>query len=155
MEDNSYGEVIEIDAQDKGIRPMFTGKQRLAIEMFALGKKQREVIEATGVSKGTVQKWQKNSDFQNEIAAYIARRDSERHDIIMSQLGHMEDEAIEVIRELLHSDNDNVRLKAATSILDIKKKYEQIEMNDNRIQVNFGAALIPGMPTETQHRGET
>ena len=127
-------------------KPFFTEKQRKAIEMLVLGESQSETVRTIGISLGTLQKWLRNPAFQNEMRVFAAERENERHEVAVKALKSMEDEALTTLKELLASDNDNVKLKAVDLILRTKKMYEKDEKQDDGTIVEFANMPFPQMP---------
>lgn len=94
-------------------------KQREAISLFLTGKTETEVAEAIGVSRQTIWKWRRETDFNHDIVAAGESILSE-HTLAVSKLV---DEAIAVMTELLKSKDENIKFKAATTVLNYAKSW--------------------------------
>ena len=94
-------------------------KQREAISLFLTGKTETEVAEAIGVSRQTIWKWKRETDFNHDIVEAGENILSE-HTLAVSKLV---DEAIAVMSELLKSEDETIRFKAATSVLNSAKNW--------------------------------
>ena len=89
-------------------------QQEQACLLLASGESYTAVAQRLGVNRGTLYKWQDNLAFRcfyNRLCA-IYRAE------IKNALVGLHKDAIKAISELLHSDSDNIRLKAATWVLD-------------------------------------
>ena len=89
-------------------------QQLLAIPLIVAGKSDAQVAEAIGVARETVNRWRNHDeDFQNELSqsrrAHINAR--------ISALSSVNTKAIEVLEELLDSDDEQTRLRAAMHLL--------------------------------------
>ena len=89
-------------------------KQTSAIDLLAAGKSVSEVAAEIGVSRQTIYNWQaKDGDFQDEFAQKLAelkRAQSKRTAEIVEK-------AFATIEALLDSEDEKVKLKAATEVL--------------------------------------
>ncbi|MDE0186322.1 MAG: helix-turn-helix domain containing protein [Candidatus Poribacteria bacterium] len=88
-------------------------KQREAISLFLTGKSETEVAEAIGVSRQTIWKWKRETDFLHDIVE-AGEGILAEHTLAVSSLV---DEALGVMSELLKSEDESIRFKAATTIL--------------------------------------
>ena len=89
-------------------------QQLLAIPLIVAGKSDAQVAEAVGVARETVNRWRNHDeDFQNELSqsrrAHINAR--------ISALSSVNTKAIEVLENLLDSDDEQTRLRAAMHLL--------------------------------------
>ena len=94
-------------------------KQREAISLFLTGKSETEVAEAIGVSRQTIWKWKRETDFNHDIVEAGENILSE-HTLAVSKLV---DEAVVAMSELLKSEDETIKFKAATSVLNSAKNW--------------------------------
>ena len=94
-------------------------KQREAIPLILAGRTDTEVAEAIGVSRQTIWKWKRETDFNHDIFAAGDRILSE-HTLAVSKLV---DEAIAVISQLLKSKDENIKFKVATTVLNSARSW--------------------------------
>jgi len=94
-------------------------KQREAISLFLTGKTETEVAGAISVSRQTIWKWKRETDFNHDIVEAGENILSE-HTLAVSKLV---DEAITVMSELLKSEDETIKFKAATSVLNSAKNW--------------------------------
>ena len=88
-------------------------KKREAIALFLAGKTETEVAEAIGVSRQTIWKWKKHEDLNFDVVEAGQCILSE-HTLAVSNLF---DEAIAVMSELLKSEDESIKFKVATTVL--------------------------------------
>lgn len=150
----SEGAVVEeMLVSDGMICDRFTHKQRLAIELLGRGDlKYGEVARSVGVSEVTLGKWRKDTDFANEIQLYRSRRSNERRSELLDRLDAAEMDAVGVLMDLLKSEKDSIRLKAAVEV--IKTKLAMSDSRDGAIEVQFQGMPAPSMPVHDIHKGE-
>lgn len=95
-------------------------KKREAISLFLTGKTDEEVAEAVGVSRQTIWRWKKEEDFNHDIV--------EAGEGILaahtSAVAELVDEAIGVMSDLLKSEDDSIKFKAATTVLNSAKNWQ-------------------------------
>lgn len=132
------------ELEDERVSDRFPPKQRLAIELFGRGNKNSEVARIVGMSVKTIEKWKCNPDFKNEIKLYESRRSGERREIILDKVDEMQLEAVTVLHKLLQSDKESVRLKAAETIMKMKKLED--DSKNGAVQVEFMGMPAPAMP---------
>ena len=95
-------------------REALTPQQFQAIELVLLGKKDREVADAVGVSRRTIIRWRlQDADF----IAELHRRRRELCDGSADRLRRLLDPSIDVLIEFLQSRYDMHRFRAATTLL--------------------------------------
>ena len=89
-------------------------QQMLAIPHILAGKSDAQVAEAVGVSRETVNRWRNHDeDFQDELSQ--SRRAQINARVIA--LSSVNTKAIEVMEELLDSDDEQIRMRAAMHLL--------------------------------------
>lgn len=96
--------------QEKSITP----QQEAVILALLEGKTQKEAAEAAGVAPETVSRWMKRD------AVFVATLNARRKDLWNAhreKLRAQVREAVTVMGDLLKSENERVRLQAATAIL--------------------------------------
>jgi len=96
--------------QEKSITPQ---QETVILELIA-GKTQKEAAEAAGVAPETVSRWIKRNPVF--VAALNARR-KDLWDAHREKLRAQVRDAVDVMGDLLKSNNERVRLQAATAIL--------------------------------------
>ena len=94
-------------------------KKREAISLILTGKTDAEVAEAIGVSRQTIWKWKQHEDFNHDIVA-AGKGILAEH---TSMIAKLVDEAIAVMSELLKSEDESIRFKAATTVLNSAKNW--------------------------------
>ena len=89
-------------------------QQLLAIPLIVAGKSDAQVAEAIGVARETVNRWRNHDfDFQREL-----RQSREAHlDSHMMALTRVNKKAVDVLENLLDSDDEQIRLRAAMHLL--------------------------------------
>ena len=86
----------------------------LAIPHIVAGKSDAQVADVVGVARETVNRWRNHDeDFQNEL--YQSRR--AHINARISALSSVNTKAIEVMEELLDSDDEQIRMRAAMHLL--------------------------------------
>ena len=89
-------------------------QQMLAIPHILAGKSDAQVAEAVGVSRETVNRWRNHDqDFKNELSQSRVAHINAR----ISALSSVNTKAIEVMEELLDSDDEQIRMRAAMHLL--------------------------------------
>lgn len=96
-------------------------KQRQAIPLFLLGKTDAEVAEAIGVSRQTIWNWKRTTDFNDDIVEAGEQLLAEHTVAIAELVG----EAIGAMSDLLHSDDEDRKFKAALTVLESATKWER------------------------------
>lgn len=112
-----------------------TENQRRAAALIAAGNRQVAVAQALGVTPKTISQWRRRDDFVAEIAL-------QSREITAS----VKDVAANVIRELLQSDRDGIRLRAAQDVLTRAERAEAREVQTGGVTVNFLYMPEPGTP---------
>ena len=89
-------------------------QQMLAIPLIVVGKSDAQVADVVGVARETVNRWRNHDeDFQKEL--YQSRR--AHINARISALSSVNTKAIEVMEELLDSDDEQIRMRAAMHLL--------------------------------------
>lgn len=111
----SLREQAEFDASYK----VLSDAQRTAIPLILSGETDRAVAEQVGVTRQTIAEWKnrKDSEFAIILKAERNRVLTERR----AAVSELQDKAIETLQDCLTSDDEKVRLKAATSVLSVLK----------------------------------
>lgn len=91
-----------------------TDQQRLAIDALIGGQTRTEASAAAGVDRVTLWRWLTND--ANFVAALNEAR-QDIHSTNVSRLRNLASQAVGVLENSLASDNEALRLRAATSIL--------------------------------------
>ena len=96
-------------------------KKREAIPLFLMGHTESQVAEAIGVSRQTIWKWKRYEDFNHEIAEAGEQLLSE-HKVSVSELV---ERSMAAMFDLLGSDNESVKLKAAMTVLNSAAQWQR------------------------------
>ena len=96
-------------------------KKREAISLILCGKTDAEVAETIGVSRQTIWKWKQHEEFNHDIVE-TGERVLEQHTLAVSKLV---DEAISAMSELLKSDDESMKFKAATTVLNAASNWKE------------------------------
>lgn len=91
-----------------------TPTQERACSLLASGAKTKDVAQQLDVPEQTLYLWQKQTTF----ACYYNKQRSVIKNAAVQSLFGLMDEAVTAIRESLSSTNENIRLKAASYIID-------------------------------------
>lgn len=126
-----------------------TPVQERACSLLASGVKTKDVAQQLDVPEQTIYLWQK----QNTFVCYYNKQRSVIKDAAVQSLFGLMDDAVTAIRESLNSSNENVRLKAATYIVD---RLQGLEMGNTDIieAVRNEATYTDGWGGETFHESE-
>ena len=108
----------ELDAMQKRLwdrspAPRLSPEQLNAIDLLIFGKTDREVSETLGIGRNTISKWYKNAFF---IAELNSRREALWTDSKL-RLRALASEAVEVLSNGLHSEDEKIAISAAVHIL--------------------------------------
>jgi plasmid maintenance system antidote protein VapI len=108
-------------------REALTAQQFQAIELVLLGKKDREVAEAVGVSRRTIIRWRlEDADF----IAELHRRRRELCDGSADRLRRLLDPSIDVLTQFLNNRYDMHRFRAATTILRLANVRSVVQVKE-------------------------
>ena len=101
-------------AKQEAEKQALKDQQLLAIPLILAGKTDAEVAEAVGVARETVNRWRNHDfDFQREL-----RESRKAHlDSHMMALTRVNKKAVDVLENLLDSDDEQTRLRAAMHLL--------------------------------------
>lgn len=89
-------------------------QQVLAIPLILAGKTDAEVAESVGVARETINRWRNHdSDFMRELRQ-SREAQLESH---MTRISNANDKAVNVLEDLLDSEDEQVRLRAAMHLL--------------------------------------
>lgn len=105
---------------DRSPAPKLTPEQLNAIDLLIFGKTDREVAETLGIGRNTISKWYKNAFF---IAELNSRREALWIDSKL-RLRALASEAVEVLSNGLHSEDEKIAISAAVHILKTTGLYD-------------------------------
>jgi len=105
---------------DRSPAPKLTPEQLNAIDLLIFGKTDREVAETLGIGRNTISKWYKNAFF---IAELNTKREALWIDskLRLRALAH---EAVNVLSNGLHSEDEKIAISAAVHILKTVGLYD-------------------------------
>ena len=106
-----------------GLTPL----QEQAATLLASGKNISEVAEELSLNRGTIYQWQQKITFQ----CYFNFQRQEAKDTLKNGLFSLYNEALEAIKGCLSSENETIKLKAATYII---QKIEENPMGETDIK---------------------
>jgi hypothetical protein len=109
--------------------PTLSGKQLKAIPVILSSRNITEGCKKARISRDIFYDWIKNPIFKDEF-------ERQRQEIIDSALHGLKvsaSDAVEVLRALLKADQECVRLKTATAILDHIEKFIELETIQKRL----------------------
>ena len=115
-------------------------KQLIAIESLMVCKPVSEVAAAAGVSRVTIYRWLKDSDFKVELD----KRKNALIEKASRKLTGALDRAIEVLIDLLEAKQPNVRRLAAGNLIDYAAKFSDITDLESRIRALEDKGKWPG-----------
>lgn len=131
----------EIRSEVTGLTPL---QERAAI-LLASGDSVVSVAEELRISRGTLYEWRKLVTFK----CYMSEQNKDYIDSVKGGIMSLADEAIGAIRDSLHSDNEQTRLKAAIWVAEKVKDF-QVGQTDAREAVK--AEYTGGMFSEFDNR---
>ena len=101
-------------AKQEAEKQSLKDQQMLAIPHIVAGKSDAQVAEAVGVARETVNRWRNHDeDFQDELSQSRVAQVNAR----VIALSSVNAKAIEVMEELLDSDDEQIRMRAAMHLL--------------------------------------
>ena len=106
---------------DRSPAPRLTPEQLNAIDLLILGKTDREVAETIGIGRNTISKWYKNAFF---IAELNVKREALWIDSKL-RLRALASEAVDVLTNGLHSEDEKIAITAAVHILKTVGLYDK------------------------------
>ena len=98
-------------------------RKRQAIPLFLLGKTDTEVAEEIGVSRQTIWKWRRYEDFDHDIVE-AGEELLAQHTVAISELVK---KSISSMSELLECSDDNLKFKAALTVLNAANDWRRPE----------------------------
>ena len=105
---------------DRSPAPRLTPEQLNAIDLLILGKTDREVSEIVGVRRETITKWHKNPFFTADLNT---KREALWEDSKL-RLRALASEAVNVLTNGLHSEDEKIAISAAVHILKTVGLYD-------------------------------
>ena len=96
--------------QEKELTP----QQDQVISLMLAGQTQREVAQAAGVAPETISRWRSGH------AVFVATLNQRRHELWRGQrerLANLAGEAVGTLKDLMKSESDSIRLRAAVAVL--------------------------------------
>lgn len=115
---------------------MISSKQLIAIEYLASGKRISEVSDLIGVSRRSISKWIKRDDFA--LALEASKRDAIKS--LSMKLITLNEEALAVAQDCLHSRSESIRLRAVSIItnrlsdaIEISVIHDEIDRINQRL----------------------
>lgn len=120
-----------------GQKPVHPRRQR-AYELLAAGVGLRAIGRELKVKHDTVIAWRDSPEGQREVAVIASNLKAVRDAALIAaekRLGALAARAVDTLAELLESDDENVRLRAATAIADRGglPKTERVEMPEQAV----------------------
>lgn len=108
-----------------------TRKQLKTIPVIISAKTITEGVKQAGISKTLFYEWMKNDIFKNEFIS----RQNDLIDTALKELKGLSSEAVESLGKLLReTENENIRLKAISLILDHTIKMKELEEIEERLK---------------------
>ncbi len=104
-------------------------KQELVIGQLLAGAKITEACKAAKVDRTTFYVWTRDDLFSEELA----RRRGEVVEESMEKLRGLMDKAVTKLEELLESQNEEIRRKAANSIIEYALKWNENDDLESRL----------------------
>lgn len=108
---------------ESGLTPL----QEQAATLLASGKNISAVAEELSLNRGTIYQWQQKLTFQ----CYFNFQRQEAKDTLKNGLFSLYNEALEAVKGCLTSENETIKLKAATYII---QKIEENSMGNTNIR---------------------
>ena len=109
--------------------PALSAKQLKAIPVILSARNIAEGCKKTRICRDTFYDWFKNPAFKSEF-------ERQRQEIVEAALHELKlttGEAVKTLRELLKTQEDSVRLRTATAILDHIGKFIELENIEKRL----------------------
>lgn len=104
--------------------PSLTAKQRRTIAAIITTRTYEDAMRAAGITRQTFYKWLKTAAFRAELTRQL---DDFTADAI-GQLKSAAVEAVQTLRGLLASENENIQLRAALGIIDQINRAKELEI---------------------------
>jgi len=105
-------------------------KQIIAIQALMSSKTITEASSLAGVGRGTLYRWLKDDLFQQELS----KQKNELIEQSSRKLSGALEQAVNVLIELLHAKNQNIRRLAACNLIDYAFKSADITDIEKRIK---------------------
>ena len=132
-------------------------KKREAISLLLTGKTDAEVAEAVGVTRQTIWKWKREEDFNHDIVEAGEGILAEH----TSAVAKLVDEAVVAVSELLKSDDESMKFKAAMTVLNSAKNWRELRPEapghtraENEIDEEAVAAMMQVQRLQDQFQKE-
>jgi len=106
-----------------------TEKQLKAIPVILEAKSIAEGVKKARISRTTFYEWLKDSKFKAEFT----RQRKEVVELALHELKASASEAVKVLRELLKSESEAIRLRASITILEHVSKFKELEEIEERL----------------------
>lgn len=106
-------------------------RQAKAIEALGHGFSVTDASERAGVTRKTVYRWLENDDFRNAVL----ERQNEVLERVSKRLSSLALQGLEVLSELMQSDDENIRLKASSSVLSRFTEILELLRLEKRLEV--------------------
>lgn len=116
--------ITNIDAAGPAAGATLTVKQRRTIAAIIASRTYEDAMEAAGVTRQTFYKWMKAPAFRDELTRQL-------DDFTAGAIGQLKSAAgaaVLALRDLLRSENENIRLRAALGIIDQINKAKELEI---------------------------
>jgi transcriptional regulator with XRE-family HTH domain len=84
-----------------------------------------QIANAVGISRRALARWKKRDDFQSALSEFSVRRRERAHEVLDATV----EKAAYTLRELLDSDNEQVRLRAAAEVLKVTNTVSEPRMS--------------------------
>jgi len=133
----------EISAQDGGGGKL-TPRQLNALPELASSRTIEEASERTGIGRATIYRWRQNPAFAMELYLY----QQQVLEATRAKLASHMMRAVDVLGELLQSENDSIRRQAArdilTVVLHLEKHFEVVQRIE-KVEEAVGLAEAVGV----------
>jgi len=106
-------------------------RKDLAIEALGVGLSVIEASERSKVSRATVYRWLENDDFRGQVQ----RRQSEVLERVSRRLSALSLQSLETLSDLMTSDDENIRLRASSSVLSRFTEILELLRLEKRLEV--------------------
>lgn len=109
-----------------------TAQQWQAVGLLVAGKKQRDVAQAVGVTEFTVSRWRALPAFAAAVNAGV----QDAYRATVGDVRSVSEDAVNVLRETLKSEDEKLRLTAALAVLRL------------RVTLDADVAQLPATPAD-------
>ena len=107
-----------------------TRKSR-AVEALGFGLSIADTSEKAGVSRKTIYRWLELEDFKNDVL----ERQQHTLERVSKRLSGLALQGLETLSELMQSENENVRLRASSSVLSRFTEILELLSLEKRLEV--------------------